>query len=87
MSVKPIMQFKCVGVYQLKDVAAFENMIQLTKWLPAVSVEFNYLEKEFHRIMKDTTRKCLIVYHDSKIALFVNDMTDGAFAQLKDDEE
>ncbi|NRH21059.1 hypothetical protein HOO68_03375 [Candidatus Gracilibacteria bacterium] len=80
------MKLPTADVYQLKDIANIHGMVQLTKWLQPVQAEFRYLASEHRRITKDPSRKCYIVYSENKIALFVNDMTEGAFARLGEEE-
>lgn len=85
--MKPFMKLPTVDVFQLKDVVHLPTIVRLTKWLPPVKDEFEYLSNEYHRISKDARRTCYIVYHAAKIALFVNDMTEGAFERLSEEEE
>jgi len=84
---KPIMQFDGIDIFQLRDVEAKKNMVRLTKWLPATNQEFGYLAKEYGRIREDATRQCVIVYWCGKVALYVNDITEGAFDRMGDENE
>ena len=84
--MKPYMRLPTADVYHLKDIANIKSMVRLTKWLPPIQSEFVYLSNEYKRISKDPFRKCYIVYSESKIALFVNDVTEGAFDRLGEEE-
>lgn len=85
--MKPFMRLKTVDVFQLKDISNIPSIVRLTKWLPPVKDEFDYLSREHSRISSDVRRECYIVYHAGKIALYVNDITSGAFERLKEEEE
>jgi len=85
--MKPFMQIKTLDVFQLKDVSNISNIVRLTKWLPPVKEEFDYLSVEYKRISSDVRRECYLVYHAGKIALYVNDITNGAFEKLKEEED
>jgi hypothetical protein len=61
-------------------------MVRLTKWLPPVQSEFVFLSNEYKRISKDPLRTCYIVYCEGKISLFVNDITEGAFERMSEEE-
>lgn len=61
------------------------NMVRLTKWLPANNIEFRFAKNEYLRISKDVTRVCVIVYAEGKVAVFVNDLTGGAFDSMDDE--
>ena len=84
----PVMQFGEVEIFQLKDIITRkkEKMTRLTKWLPPVRSELSYLEKEYLRITKDPSRKCYIIYDQGLVALFVNDVTNGMFDRLGEEE-
>jgi len=84
--MKPYMRLPTADVYHLKDIANIKSMVRLTKWLQPVQAEFVYLANEYKRISKDPLRACYIVYSNSKIALFVNDITEGAFERLSEEE-
>lgn len=84
--MKPYMRLPAADVYHLKDIANIKSMVRLTKWLQPVHAEFAYLVGEYKRISKDPFRTCYIVYSESKIALFVNDVTEGAFERLGDED-
>lgn len=85
--MKPFMRVKTVDVFQLKDISSIPSMVRLTKWLPPIKDEFEYLSGEYHRISSDERRTCYIVYHAGKIALYVNDITSGAFERLKEEDD
>jgi len=85
--MKPYMKLSTVNVYALKDVANIKSMVQLTKWLQPLQSEFAYLVREHHRINDDPLRDCYIVYANGRIALFVNDITEGAFEKLNEDDD
>lgn len=85
--MKPYMRLETVDVFQLKDVSGLKNIVRLTNWLDPINEEFEYLESEYHRISSDPSRKCYIVYHQARIALFVNDVTNGAFEALTELED
>jgi len=85
--MKPFMRLPTVDIFQLKDVVNLPTMVRLTKWLPPIKDEFEYLSSEYHRIMLDSRRTCYIVYHAAKIALFVNDLTNGSFEKLAEEDE
>lgn len=80
------MRFGKLDIFQLKDVPSNKKIVRLTKWLPATNVELAYLEKEFERIKEDLTRFTMVVYHNGQVALYVNDLTGGAFDQMSEDE-
>jgi len=84
--MKPYMRLPTADVYHMKDVANIKSMVRLTKWLQPIQSEFVYLVGEYKRISKDPSRTCYIVYFESKIALFVNDITEGAFERLSEEE-
>lgn len=81
-----VMKFNEVDIYQLKDVPD-SKVTRLTKWLPAVQVELQYLTDECVRIKKDPKRFAMVVYHNGQVALYVDDVTNGAFDALPDDEK
>lgn len=81
-----VMKFNEVDIYQLKDVPD-SKVTRLTKWLPAVQVELQYLTDECVRIKKDPKRFAMVVYHNGQVALYVDDQTNGAFDALTDDEK
>lgn len=84
--MKAVMKLLQTEVFQLKDIQPF-GMVRLTKWLPLIKDEIEYLEKEYARISTDTTRFCYIVYHCGKIALYVNDVTNGSFEKLSEEDD
>lgn len=84
--MKPFIKLPTVDVYQLKDIENIKSMVRLTKWLQPVQGEFQFLANEHYRISKDPLRKCYIVYAENKISLFVNDLTEGAFERLGEEE-
>ena len=63
------------------------GLVQLTNWLPGYRDELAYIVSEYRRISADPTRKCKIVQEDMRYALFVNDMTNGAFNRLQEDDD
>ena len=85
--MKPFMRLAKTNVYLLGDMCHHENMVRLTKWLPPCREDLEYLEKEFERISSDISRKCFIVFNIGKLALFVDDKTNGEFDRLGSDEE
>lgn len=85
--MKPFMRLPTGDVYQLRDINNIKSMVRLTKWLQPIQAEFIYLTNEYKRIMKDPKRYGYIVYSAGKIALFVNDLTDGAFDKLSEEDE
>lgn len=50
------------------------KLIQLTIWLKNNNDEREHLKAEFIRISKVAGRQCMLVLHNGKIALFVNNM-------------
>lgn len=83
---QPLMQYEGLDVFQLRDVPSSIKTVRLTKWLPATQKEFEYLKNEYNRIMCDPSRSGMVVYNKGTVALFVNDMTDGAFDKLGEEE-
>lgn len=81
----PVMRFGTVDIFQLRDLPQNKKIIRLTKWLPAVSKELQFLESEYHRIASDPTRVVMIMYQDGQVALYVNDLTGGMFDQMGDE--
>lgn len=84
--MKPYIKSPLCDVYHIKDVANIKSMVRLTKWLQPIHGEFVYLANEYKRISKDPLRTCYIVYSEGKIALFVNDVTEGAFERLGEED-
>ena len=85
--MKPFMRLRKADVYLLGDMHQHIDMVRLTKWLPPCREDLEYLEKEFERISSDISRKCFIVFNVGKLALFVDDKTNGEFDRLGSDEE
>lgn len=85
--MKPFMKIGEIAVYQLKDIHCLPGMVQLTKWLEPIRPEVRYLLNEHHRISSDPTRICYIVYRSNRLSLFVNDLTDGEFERLSEDDD
>lgn len=86
--MKPFMRLRPeINVYLLGDMNDFDNMVRLTKWLPPCREDLEFLEHEYRRISSDPLRKCFLVFNIGKFALFVDDLTDGAFDKLGSDEE
>lgn len=83
---KPVMRFGTISIFQLRDLPTNRTIVRLTKWLPAIEKELQFLEKEYHRIISDANRFCMVVYHNGQVALYVNDLTNGMFEQLGEDE-
>jgi len=84
---RPIMKFGDVCIFQLRDIETQKKMVRLTKWLPAVQKELHYLEAEYKRISHDPLRQAMLVYNNGAVALYVNDLTGGAFDRLSENEE
>lgn len=84
---KPVMRFGSIDIFQLRDLPENRKIVRLTKWLPAVEKELQFLEKEYQRITSDPTRIGIIVYHNGQVALYVNDLTGGVFDRLSEDED
>ena len=83
MSVaKPIMQFDSLDIFQVSDIEKRRNIVRLTKWLPATQQELAYLASEYRRISVDPCRQCFLVYEIGRVALYVNDITEGAFDRM-----
>ncbi len=85
--MKPFMRLATADVYLLGDMYSYDNMVRLTKWVSPCREDLEYIEKEYHRISNDRSRKCFIVFNIGKFALFVNDLTNGEFDKLGSDEE
>lgn len=84
--VPSFMRFGKTDIYQLKDIPNDRKIVRLTKWLPATNAELAYLEKELVRITSDANRFGMIVYHNGQVALYVNDLTNGVFEQMSEDD-
>lgn len=64
-----------------------KGFVRLTKWLPGLHEEMAYLRREYLRISADPLRSCAIVRKNEKYALFVNDVTEGAFERLQENDD
>ena len=85
---QPVMRFGEVDIYQIKDVpSSAMKVTRLTKWLPAIQSEIKYLADECVRIRQDSKRFAMVIYHNGQVALYVDDVTNGAFDALTDDEK
>jgi hypothetical protein len=79
-SLTPTINFRGMKIYKISDIPV--KLVQLTKWLPAVPTELDFIKSEYERIKADKTRVCIVATSDYRIALFVNDMTNGVFNSL-----
>lgn len=75
-----MIKFRDMNVYDSADIS--KKLVRLTKWLSPVPTELEYLRKEYLRIKGDKNRTCVVVLNDHRVALFVNDLTNGAFETL-----
>lgn len=66
--------------YQAKEV--LRGMIQLTKWLLITDEEIQFCDREQKRISSDKNRKCVIVYHAGRIAVYVDNVAGDAYDRL-----
>lgn len=82
-SPKPVIKFRDLMVYRYEDIA--KKLVRLTKWLTPIPAELSYLHREYKRINADRNRVCIVAMKDHKVALFVNDLTNGAFEALGDE--
>lgn len=78
---------KKVKIVQLQELRGVEGLVRLTKWLPGLHEEMTYLRNEYFRISADPLRVCMIATHNGKFALYVNDITNGAFNALSEIDE
>mgnify|MGYP001593605232 CR=1 FL=1 len=62
-----------VKIYTLQE-AGILGLIQQTLWLPECNEEFSWLKIERNRINNDRNRTAIIVCHNHKLALFVNEV-------------
>ena len=62
--------------------AVFKNLIQLTLWLEPTREEIKWLKNECDRISSDRTRVTLLVYHNFRVALFVNDVSEKNYVKM-----
>lgn len=83
MRIKPVLTFKDMDIYHYAHIS--KKLVRLTKWLQPVPTELKYLHAEYHRIKNDLSRICVAVVANNMIALFVNDLTNGAFDDEDDD--
>lgn len=51
------------------------DLIPLTVWLTITDENKIYVLKVYNQVLLDPKRKCELVKHKSKIAVFVNDVT------------
>lgn len=70
-----------MAIYDYYDIAPMK-LVQLTKWLTPSTEELEYLLGEHKRISSDKNRQCRVAIFEGKIAIFVNDLTDGVFERL-----
>ena len=77
---KPVTKFKDLMIYHRADIS--KKLVRLTKWLPPVPTELSYIYDEYRRIKADKTRVCIVATENHRVALFVNDLTNGAFEAL-----
>lgn len=82
-NLKPVINYCGVNVYKFEDLS--KKLVQLTKWLHPVPDELTYLVNESRRIQADKTRVCIVAMSNHKVALFVNDLTNGTFDALGDE--
>ena len=75
-----MISFYGMNVYRFADIS--KKLVQLTKWLQPVPTELTYLNNEWRRIKADRKRVCVVAMLDHKVALFVNDLTEGSFQAL-----
>jgi len=75
-----------ITLFSIEDAEEI-GLVQLTNWLPGYREELSYLVAEHKRISSDKSRTCKLVCEDMRYALFVNDMTNGAFSQLREDDD
>jgi hypothetical protein len=71
--MEAFMVYKRMPIFNLIDVMVHTNLIQLSRWLPCVDVELEYCLCEYIRFLQDETRKCMVVYENGKLAIFVDD--------------
>jgi len=74
-----VMKSHGVPIFDVTDVKKIPKIVQLTKWLNCNDDELAYVTNEYRRINKDTARRCMIAYDNGRVAVFVNDVTNGAF--------
>ena len=79
-NLKPVISYCGMNVYKFEDLS--KKLVQLTKWLHPVPAELTYLLNESRRIKSDRTRVCIVAMLDHKVALFVDDLTNGTFQSL-----
>lgn len=65
------------GIYTFYSLATaeFEGLIRLTVWLAKKDSELEFLKKEYDRIGVSPDRDVMLVEHNGKWALFVNDIS------------
>jgi len=68
-----------VPIFDIEDVKTLPKIVQLTKWLHMNEEELLFLTREYKRINDDKSRTCAIAYSNGNVALFVDDLTNGAF--------
>lgn len=66
--------------FQAKEV--LRGMIQLTKWLFPTDEEIQFCDREQKRISSDPNRKCVIVYHAGRVAVYVDNVAGNAYDRL-----
>jgi len=78
-----------IRIFDWNDVKSLEKVgfVRLTKWLDGLNEEMTYLRDEYVRISSDPLRSCAIVTLNGKYALYVNDITYGAFDQVYDNDD
>ncbi len=82
--VKPKVMYIDMPIYNFGDIVEWK-LVQLSKWLPPTTDELQYLYRECKRICSDRKRIACVAIFDGKIALFVDDLTNGAFDALGSD--
>jgi|CXWK01.1.fsa_nt_gi hypothetical protein len=75
----PVMKSHGIPIFDVAAVKTIPKIVQLTKWLNFNENELEFIASEYRRIDKDRARTCVIAYNHGRIALFVNDLTNGAF--------
>lgn len=80
-----VMKSHDVDIFDIVDVRKIPQIVRLTKWLNVNDNELEFVTKEYRRIVKDKTRLCVLAYDRGRVAIFVNDVTEGAFDRDGDD--
>lgn len=78
-------EIRGIKVHTLESLRYKKDVVQLTKWLGGFKEAVEWLCDEYERISADPDRTCYLVSQDCKFALFVNDMTGGAWKLLEEE--